>query len=144
MNDFLARHAIKHMKDGLSRTWVLPDDQPSGKAKIVAYYTLTMATVSREEIPASVSLPKYPIPTVLLAKLAVDVQYIKRGIGKKMLIVALRKAVELSDKGLSAHALILDVLDDEALSFYKKFDDFKSFTNDPMRLFVPMSVLRKI
>ncbi len=54
---------------------------------------------------------------------------------------------ELSNKayeGLPALGLVLDVLDKDALEFYRRFDFFHAFTSDPMRLFVPMTALRKI
>jgi len=36
------------------------------------------------------------------------------------------------------------ILDQEALAFYQRFVVFQSFTDNPMRIFVLMSVLRKI
>jgi hypothetical protein len=52
--------------------------------------------------------------------------------------------VRLCDEGLPALGLVLDVLDENALAFYQRFNFFHAFTNDPMRLFVPMTALRKI
>ena len=40
--------------------------------------------------------------------------------------------------------LILDVLDEDALAFYQTFDLFQPFTDNPMRLFVPMHVVSQI
>ena len=145
MNLFLSRFAIKHAKLGLSRTLVLPEVStlPS-KTPIAAYYTLAAATVSQQRIPVEHSLPRYPLPVALLARLAVDLQYQGKRLGEKTLIYALRHAVRLCDEGLPAVGLILDVLDEDALRFYQRFDFFHCFTDDPMRLFVSMNVLRKI
>lgn len=145
MNQFISRFAVKHAELGLSRTLVLPlDESKENAAAIVAYYTLAFSTISREKIPRAPSLPRYPLLVVLLARLAVDIDYQKRNLGKKTLIYALRHAVRLCDKGLPAYGLIVDVLDDEALKFYQKFNLFHSLTDEPMRLFVPMSLLQKI
>ncbi len=145
MNLFLSRFAVKHGKQGLSRTFVLPERSTSkGKIPIAAYYTLAASTIYRAEIPAKESLPRYPLPMVLLARLAVDLKHQGKGLGEKSLIYALRHAVRLCDKGLSAHGLILDVLDEEALRFYQRFNFFHSLSNDPMKLFVQMNALRKI
>lgn len=153
MNDFLSRFAIKHNKLGLSRTWVLPeaasaveptppDSKQSGSKKtIAAYFTLASATVSREEIPVQHSLPIYPIPVIMLARLAIDSKYQGQGLGAKTLVTALRQARTLGQSGLPAYGLILDVLDEQALSFYNSFDVFQPFTDDPMRLFVGMKTL---
>ena len=151
MNEFLARFAIKHNKLGLSRTWVLPDvgsgietAQQGTKKTIAAYYTLSTATVSREEIPAQHSLPTYPIPVIMLARLAIDKKYQGQGLGAKTLVSALRQAATLSQSGLPAYGLILDVLDEQALDFYNHFDVFQPFTDNPMRLFVGMKTIQML
>ena len=147
MNTFLARFAVKHMKLGLSRTWVLPDTDGTRQAKktpIAAYYTLASATVTREEVPTDKILPRYPVPVVLLARLAVDNQFKGQRLGEKTLITALRKSVELTDIGLPALGIVLDVLDEESLSFYNHYEIFEPFTDNPMRLFASMHMLRQI
>ena len=146
MDIFLARFAVKHGKLGISRTWVLPaiKNGDSQKEKIAAYFTLSSSTVIREDIPFDKSLPGFPVPVVLLARLAVSDEYQGQRLGEKTLIASLRKAVELTDTGLPALGLILDVLDQDALKFYQHYGMFKPFTDDPMRLFISMHVLRQI
>lgn len=144
MNDFLIKFAAKHAKQGISTTMVLTgDDNNLSKLPIAAYYTLGISTVYKQEIPSS-SLPNYPIPVTLLARLAVDIHYQKQNLGTKTLIYALRHAVKLNDQGLKTHGLILDVLDDEALRFYKQFNFFQEFPGNAMKLFVSMQTLQKI
>lgn len=147
MNQFLKRYADKNRKLGLSSTWVLPEQQSrdsEAKIKLGAYYTLASSTVTRAEIPHDKKLPAYPVPVVLLARIAIDKHYQKQGLGKKTLITALRKAAELTEKGLPALGVVLDVLNDDALSFYKTFEDFQPFDNDPMRLFISMKVVKQL
>lgn len=144
MNTFLTKFAEKHNKLGLSRTYVLPDVAKTDKANVAAYFTLTTSGVMREQIPAKQSLPQYPIPVVLLARLAVDNRHKGAGLGGKTLVYALREAVLLSRAGLPTYGLILDVLDDEALGFYQHYELFEPFTDDPMRLFVSMKTLEQI
>jgi hypothetical protein len=145
MNLFLSRFAVKHAKLGLSRTLVLPVDEPEAKKlKIAAYYTLAASTITRKDIPATNSLPRYPIPVAMLARLAVDIGFQGENLGAKSLIYALRHSVRLCDEGLPVLGLVLDVLDSDALAFYQRFDFFSEFSNDPMRLFVSMTALRKL
>ena len=145
MNEFLVRFATKHHKAGLSSTYVLPVDDPStDKVMIAAYYTLAVSTIVKADIPTEQSLPRYPIPMALLARLAIDKKFQDQYLGSKSLIYALRHAVRLCDSGLPVFGLILDVLDQDALAFYQKFDFFQPLTNNPMRLFVSMSSLRQI
>lgn len=143
MNDFLSKHASKHTQLGLSKTYVLCSASQVEKSKVAAYFTLASAEVSREEIP-SVSLPRYPIPVVLLARLAVDQDFQGLGLGAKSLVYALRQAYGLVSNGLPAHGLILDVFDKDALGFYQAFDTFEPFTLDPMRLFVSMKTIAEL
>lgn len=146
MNTYLARFAAKNMGLKLSMTWVLPGgDMVTGrKTPVAAYYTLASCTVTKDEIPTDTRLPGYPVPVVLLARLAVDQRFQGQHIGEKTLVSALRHSVTLTERGLPAMGLILDVLDEDALAFYQRFDLFQPFTNDPMRLFVPMKVVEQI
>lgn len=142
MNQFLSRFAIKHAKLGLSRTMVLTIDDNKDKKQVAAYYTIAASNVIRKTIPTTQSLQHYPIPIALLARLAVDINFQGNKLGEKALIYALRHSVRLCDRGLPAYGLVLDVLDNEALGFYKKFNFFQPFSDNPMRLFVPMNKLR--
>jgi len=147
MNSFLSRFAVKNMRLNLSRTWILPvvpEEQNSRKMQVAAYYSLASSTVIREEIPSDKRLPGYPVPMVILARFAVDEQFKGRRLGEKTLITALKKAVELTDAGLPALGVIVDVLDEEALGFYQHYDIFEPLTDDPMRLFVSMHILKQI
>lgn len=144
MNKFLKQSAARHMKDNLSTTEVIIEEGHPGKAPIVAYYTLAPATVKREEIPAEKSLPAYPIPVIMLARLAVDKNYAGKGLGKKLLVYILRKCYQISQKDLPYYAVILDVLDNDALAFYQSFNFFRAFPGDPMKLFVNIKSLKDL
>lgn len=147
MNQFLSRYADKNRKLGISSTWVLSEQQPPEtvfKAVIKAYYTLAFSTVDREQIPTDKGLPAYPVPMILLARLAVNRAFQRQNLGTKTLVSALRQCVNVTDNSLPVLGVVLDVLDNDALSFYQKFKLFQPFTDDPMRLFVSMNVLRQI
>lgn len=145
MNDFLQKFASKHAKKGVSKTFVLnsKENTINEKLAIAAYFTITGATVSRDDIPVT-GLPRYPVPATLLARLAIGKNFQRHGLGSKVLIYSLRHAVKLADAGMPTVGVVLDVLDEEALKFYQSFNFFDNFTNDPMRLFAEMAVLRKI
>lgn len=145
MNQFLHRFSYKHSQLGLSETYILRVDNCSqNKSEIASYFTLAAATVLKDSIPIKLSLPTYPIPVILLARLAVDNKFQGNNLGKKTLIYALRKASELSELGLPAVGLVLDVLDNDALMFYKKFNFFDKLTDNPMKLYVGMDVLNNL
>lgn len=143
LNEYLSRYAIRNSELGLSRTWVLPEQSPQPKAPIAAYFTLAGSTVLRAELPNTASsLPAYPVPVVILARLGVSLTQQRQQLGAKTLVQALRTARELSERGLPAFGVILDVLDDDALQFYKHMGMFTPLTEQPMRLFIAMETVR--
>lgn len=147
LDAFLIRYAAKNAELGISKTWVLLDEDRGGRKKfpVVAYYTLAIGTIVRETLPEDYKdLLSYPVPVTLLARLAISENYQKRGLGAKTLVTALRQAVILKDKGLPSIGVVLDVLDEDGLNFYNHFEVFHSFSNDPMRLFVPMRVIQQL
>ncbi|MCB1801381.1 MAG: GNAT family N-acetyltransferase [Gammaproteobacteria bacterium] len=145
LNTFLGRFAAKHARLGISSTWALTEAGGTGKATIAAFFTLAAHTVTRGDLPAQQrSLPRFQLPVVLIAQLAVVRTAAGKGLGEKTLITALRKAVELTDAGLPAVGIVLDSLDKDALGFYQHFGTFDAFTENPMRLFMPMAVARQL
>lgn len=145
LNDYLGRFAVRNSSLGLSRTWVLTEQIKHGKQPIAAYFTLASSTVVRNELPKqNKSLPAYPVPVVLLARLAVSVNFQGQQLGAKTLVQALRTALELTERGLPALGVVLDVLDDAALRFYQHMGMFMPLTDQPKRLFVPMGTIRQL
>lgn len=145
LNTFLVRFAAKHARLGISSTWVLAETGGTGKAPIAAFFTLAGHTVTRGGLPASQQrLPRFQLPVVLIAQLAVAKAHVRQGLGEKTLVTALRKAVALTDAGLPAIGIVLDVLDEDAVGFYDHFGAFEPFTDNPMRLFMSMNVARQL
>src|SRR2546427_722654 len=70
LNEYVRKYAILNHQNRSSRTLVAT----RGK-RVVGYYTLTAGSVSRDVVPPRVAqgLGKYPVPVILLARLAVDV-----------------------------------------------------------------------
>ncbi|MDF5946852.1 hypothetical protein P4129_08025 [Pseudomonas aeruginosa] len=57
------------------------------EGKLVGYYTLATSSVQLADIPADEAkgLPKYPLPAVLLSRLAVDGPARGKGLGKRLM-----------------------------------------------------------
>lgn len=145
LNEYLSRFAVKNNGLGLSRTWVLPCPSNEGKSNISAYFTLASSSVSRESLPKqSKSLPSYPIPIVLLARLAISLDYQNKQLGIKTLVHALRTAYSINQSGLPAIGVVIDVLDDDAMRFYEHIGIFTQFSDNPIRLFVHMDVINQL
>lgn len=145
LNQFLSKQAAKHMKLGISATHILPTSgkTTNGLKPIASYYTLSMGQTSRTSLPNTKKFPHYPVPVIVLARLAVDKQYQGQGLGDMTLIKAIRHSATISDT-IPAYALVLDVKDDEAMRFYQRYPDFKPLTDNPYRLFLPIKIAQKI
>ena len=70
LNDYLKKYAWQNQKKDAARTFVLTSEEN----RVIGYYTLVFGSVSFEEAAAEISagLGKYPVPIILLARLAVE------------------------------------------------------------------------
>lgn len=99
---------------------------------------------SRSDMPVEMSkgLPDYPVPMILLARLAIDASEKGQGLGAALLKDAMFRTVQASEiAGL--RALFVHAKDDDAASFYQKYAFTPSPAN-PLHLFLPLSALKKI
>ncbi len=147
INTYLKRFAARNMRMGLSASFVLPfrrdQDEPDAKRHIAAYYTLANQSVTPESTPINKSLPRYPAPVILLARLGVDISFQGQGLGAITLVSALKHAYAIAKhpNGIPSIGVILDAMDDNALQFCRGFEFFIPFPGDPMRLYVPIDAI---
>ncbi len=148
LSTFIRTFAARHMKAGVSRTMVLPTLAPAvdGKFTISAFFTIAPGAIERSTLPDSLrkKLPHYPVPVFLLAQLAVHNDYRGQGLGGITLIRALKYFVDLLEHIL-AYAVIVDCLDEEAESFYRKygFEELCEFSGKK-RLFLPIETVKQL
>lgn len=141
MNEYLRRFARQNDEKGLSKTFVAVESDSGGeKPLILGYYTLSSGSVAFAQMPPSERLPRYPIPTALLGRLAVDKKAQGQGLGKRLLLDALRRSVSISEQ-VGIYAVEVVALDEAARAFYRKYG-FASLADDPLHLYVPLSSLR--
>lgn len=133
LNEFLKRFALQAASSGGSRTYVVH----RGGA-VVGYYSLAAGSIEHEAAPPRVTkgMGRYPIPVILLTRLAVDLGEQGRGLGSALLADALRRALGVSQE-VGARAFIVHAEDEEARRFYEHFDFERSPTH-PMHLFLLM------
>ena len=113
--------------------------------QIQGYYTLSSNSISQEQIPRDFAKrlpPAYSsLPTILLGRLAVDKKYQGQGIGKLLLVDALKRCY-LSSKTIGSFAVIVDPLDEEAERFYSKYG-FISIP-DSGKMFLAMKTIQQL
>jgi len=148
LNNFLQTRAAKHMGARVSRTFLLPskDNLPNGKTSICAFYTITGATIERSTLPRSLAkkLPHYPVPVLLIGQLAVHTSCAGQGLGKIILIEALKR-LALINEHMPAYAVFVDCLDNDAEGFYQKYGFVELCRNDGRaRMYLPMRTVLEL
>ncbi len=116
LNIFLKKYALQNDKNNSSKTYVSTYKKTKN---IIGYYTLAYGSVSHAEATEEVkkNMPKYPIPVMILARLAVDKNYKNKGIGAGLLKDAISRTMQASEiAGL--RAIIAHAKDENAKSFY--------------------------
>lgn len=140
LNRYLRQYASQHQKKDIGRVYVAV---PPGESNVIGYYTLANGSVEFRSVPQSRGLPReYPIPVILLARLAVDRTAHGQGVGAVLLFDALKRATEASQVS-AAYAVIVDALDENARKFYLHYD-FEESLDDPMRLFLPVRDIKAL
>ena len=94
LTEWLLRHARQAQGSGSARTFVACDGE-----RVAGYYSLTVGQIDTLEAPERVrrGMGQYPIPPIILARLAVDLDYQKRGLGLSLLQDAIRRAVAVAE-----------------------------------------------
>ncbi|TAJ12633.1 GNAT family N-acetyltransferase [Marinilabiliaceae bacterium JC017] len=142
LDNYFRKQATQDVKRKLSVCFVLIDRESSS---IAGYYTLASNSVSNSLIPDSFrkKLPRSysSIPTILLGRFAIDKNFQEKGMGKVLLIDALRRCFNTSDS-IGAFAVIADPLDKEAESFYEKYGFIK--LPDSGKMFIPMKTIKAL
>lgn len=109
------------------------------------YYTLSNSSISKEFIPFEIQKrlpPAYTsIPVTLLGRLAVDTRFHGKGFGKLLLLDALYRSFDLSQK-IGAFAVVVDPLDPEAEAFYHKYGFI--MLPDSGKMFLPMKTIERL
>ena len=117
LNEWLKRYALLNQRSDAARTYVVHRAR-----RIVGYYSLAPASVAKQEAPARIAkgMASHPIGVVLLARLAVDSTEQGTGVGSALLKDALKRSVQAADT-ISARAVLVHAIDEEAKAFYQHF-----------------------
>jgi GNAT superfamily N-acetyltransferase len=138
LNTYLKRYAHQTQKREGARTYVVLDAN-----RVIAYYTIVFGGINWTDAPERVrkGLGKYPIPVLVLARLAVDKSVAGKGIGNSLLLDALKRALAASEiAGL--RAVLVGAKDDSAIRFYEK-RGFRAWPAGSNRMFVTLTELKR-
>lgn len=142
LNSYLKVQAGQDVKRKLSACFVFADKETQS---IKGYYTLANNSIPLSCFPEQIKrkLPQSycSIPTTLLGRLAVDSDFKGKGLGKILLIDALKRSYELS-KEIGSFAVVVDSIDREAELFYERYDLIK--LPDSEKMFIAINTLKQL
>ena len=116
LNIWLMRHARQAAAVGSARTYVVVD---AHQGRVVGYHALAAAALEREAATARIvkGMPQYPIPVVLLARLAVDLSVAGRGLGAWLLGDAMTRTLAAAET-IGVRAMLVHAIDQDTAAFY--------------------------
>jgi len=139
LNIYLKRYASQNQRRGGSRTYVITDLS----SRVVGYYTLAVGSIEHAKAPLAIKkgLGQYPIPVIVLARLAIDKSVQGQGFGSALLKDALRRTLNVS-REVGVRAVLVHAKGQEAAKWYKKYGFIESPT-DPFHLLLLMQDIEK-
>lgn len=134
MDDWLARYALTNQGLNATRTYVTCEG-----SVVRGYFSLAPSSIAFENVPPRVAqgLARYPVPVILLARLAVDQSVQGRRVGESLVLEALQRSLQASI-AIGGVAVLVHALDDDARAFYERYDFEPSPTN-PRHLLLLMA-----
>ena len=137
-NEFLRKFALQNTKGGLGRTFVAV--KPPDKRRIFGYYTISSSAVKFDEPPPH--LPRYPLPTILIGKLATDIKAQNQGLGTALLYNALSRAARVAED-IGVFYVEIRAVNEKAKTIYEK-RGFSAMDDDHLKLFMNLMKVRKL
>ncbi len=140
LDRYFHKQALQDKNRRVAQVFVLPEAE---SRRVLGFYSLSAAAFLKGDLPPPEArrLPYYPVPAVILGRLAVDSEAQGQGIGALLLVDALWRVLAASDT-LGVYAVVVDAISPEAATFYRRFG-FASFPEQPLRLFLPMTTVVK-
>lgn len=141
LNNYLIRYALQDTKRNLTRVFVSQESND----EISGYYTLSPLSFNKCDLPPinADKLPNYPVPAILIGRLAVDSKYQKRGIGGELLIDAFKRIYIANQTTFGIYAVIVDAKNEKAKQFYISYG-FTCFADQFSRLFLLTKIIEKL
>jgi GNAT superfamily N-acetyltransferase len=141
LDSFLKNLVGQYEKRRLGHTFVAT---APGDRKVLGYYTSATGSFDLSCLPEASRkrLPKHPLPTIHLGRLAVDRSCQGKGLGEVLLFHFLRKALEVS-KDLGVFAVDVWAMDDQARPFYLKYG-FLPLEDAALHLYLPLGTVEQM
>ncbi len=139
LDNYFKKQAKQAIKRRISRIFIATI--PESPATVVGYYTLSTLSIGLSQLPEDIArkLPRHPIPVALIGRLAVSQQAQGQGVGRMLLLDAIKRTLAVSDD-IAIFTIVVDAIDKQAQRFYQPFG-FSSLGTQKQRLFLPLKSL---
>ena len=140
LNHWLVHHARQAQASGSARTFVVADQDD----RVAGYFSLSVGQIDTAEAPERLrqGMGRFPLPVVILARLAVSSDHQGLGIGVGMLQDAIRRTLVIAEQA-GIRAILTHPLNENAAGFYTRFGFILSPLR-PQQLLLLLKDARKI
>ena len=142
LNLYLKQTARQHADRGISRTFVLVDEDAPEPKPIAGFFSLNLCQIKSDLLSAAEAkkLPR-DVAGVRLGRLARAMEYKGKGIGEILLVAAMEKFIEIFNRA-GGIGLFVDAKDQKAKKFYEEFG-FVSLPSNELELFLPVKTIQE-
>ncbi|HEX3981422.1 MAG TPA: GNAT family N-acetyltransferase [Acidimicrobiales bacterium] len=133
LDAWLTRRAVGNQASGATKTHVVVDD-----GRVIGFYALATGAVAHSDVGGRSrrNMPE-PIPTVILARMALDEKYRSNGLGPALLQAAIETTMAAAQT-IGIACLLVHAKDEDARDFYLHFD-FEPSPTDPLHLILKLA-----
>ncbi|MGD8589058.1 MAG: GNAT family N-acetyltransferase [Chromatiales bacterium] len=133
LNDYLHQYASQDIKRRINKVFVA--SLPEAPQQVIGYYDLSAGSLDANDLPEWLRrrLPGYPVPVVLLGRLAVAKPHQGKGLGAILMADALQR-IALANQVMAVYAIVVEALNNQAAEFYQQFG-FIPLPSQPLKLF---------
>ena len=137
LDNFFKKYAIGNDSNGYGKTFIVRD-----KNELIGFFTLCSASIKFEEFPSdgTSKLPRYPIPCIRIARLAVQKRKQGNGFGKELLKFAFLRILNVSST-IGIRLIVVDAKE-TSTTFYEKYG-FQKLLNNKLTYYLPIETLKK-
>jgi predicted N-acetyltransferase YhbS len=136
LDDWLRTQAGQQDRANNTRTFLAVEE-----LKVIGYYATTTYRLGLDDVAAMYGVGRraYPIPAVLLARLAVDADSQGSGLGSRLLLHALEQ-IAAASRYVGFEVVVVHAIDRDAVTFYGQ-RGFTQFEDHDLHLFMPVKDL---
>lgn len=129
-DDWLKKRAVPNQNSGASRTYVV-----EAEGRVVGYFALAIGSAIASEAPGKIrrNMPD-PVPVMILARLAIDLNWQGHGLGSGLLWEAILRTTQAATVA-GIGAMLVHATDRDAARFYERAG-FVESTYRPLTYFM--------